>query len=280
MLMKNLFGINDEIGVIDGAQLITKQVPKELMDRQEEISARLQQFEKKTQTPLWNWITRIICIMVAVVFTTSSIVIGVDKGFSFLAKGFGWMVVLAVCSFLIFLALIFIERIRKREELDESELQAELMKAQALVNECRQNLGIPDGSSEITVFANVYRKKGEKTLSVLPLADYVSIEMFLFTQGDKICLADSASIISIGKEQFCTVERLTKRINFHGWTKREHFSSPTYAPYVKLDSRGFLSVKECVSVVVSGESENFEIIVPPYDAPVLLQLIERKTVNQ
>ena len=49
---------------------------------------------------------------------------------------------------------------------------------------------------------------------------------------------------------------------------------------MKLDSRGFLSVKECVSVVVSGDSENFEIIVPPYDAPVLLQLIERKTVNQ
>ena len=274
--MKNLFGINDEMGVIDGAHLITKQVPKELMDKQEEISAKLQQFEKKTQTPLWNWIVRIICISVAIIFATSSITIGVDKGFNFLAKNFGWMIVLSVCSLLIFLALIFIERVRKREEIDGNEIQAELMRAQALVNECRQSLGIPNDSKEITIFANVYRKKGDKTVSVLPLADYVSIEMFLFTQGENICLADSASIISLKKEQFCAIEKMQKQINFHGWTKREHFSAPAYEPYVKLNPKGFLSVKECVCISVSDGNENFEILIPPYDAPVFLEFLEKK----
>lgn len=269
--MKNLFGIDEAVGVIDGAGFIIRQTDESIIKRQEEISEKLYKLEKSAQTPMWSVIARAICALVAVVFAVMSIVSIAKVGFDGFKSQGGWMLIVAICTMLIFFALIFIERVRRREDFDSGEMQAQLMKAQALFNESKQSLNIPDGCEEITLLATLYRKKGDKIVNVIPFGSYVAIELFLFEEDGKICLADAASVLALDEKELKCIDVFSHSVNVHGWTKAEGFGGEKYAPYVKINQNGVLSIKDCSSVQFERNGEMFEIVIPPYDRETLLK---------
>ncbi len=276
--MKNIFGLKQENEKLDGKVFITREISEDLAEEQKKTSENLSKFEKRLNLPLGLNIVKIVSIGFATLFTVLLLITWAQQGFSYLKQSAGWAIVVAVCLWLTFFALIFIGRVRTREVIEEGEFSAEIAYAESLVKECERHLEIPEDRQEITVFGSLYKQKGEKTVSALPFTELIAVETYLYVQKDKVNFADTSMVLTFDKSEIKGCELTDKKIKFHGWTKREHFSTEKYKQYkITVDSYGVHYLKGCLNVYITRNGEDFELLIPVFDAEKFLNAVGIKT---
>lgn len=272
--MKNIFGLKQENEKLDGKVFITREIPEDLAEEQKKTSENLAKFERQLDLPLALKIVKFVSIAFAALFTVLLLITWAQQGFSYLTKNAGWAIVVAVCLWLTFFALIFIGRVRAREVIEEGNFSAEIAYAESLVKESEQYLEIPKDCQEITVFGALYKQKSEKTVSALPFADLIAVETYLFVQENKVNFADTSMVLTFDKGEITGCEIIDEKIKFHGWTKREHFTSEKYKKYkITADSYGVLSIKGCLHVYITRNGEDFKLLIPVFDAEQFLNAV-------
>ena len=264
--MKNIFDIFEKNERIDGSEFITREISEELAIKQRQTSENLSSFEKQAKLPLWLGIVKLLTVAFATIFSVLIVIISVEKGFSEFLRASGWAIVVAICLWLAFFAIIFIGRVRQRETFENRDLHAELLKAERLLFECKNYLQIPENASEITVMGGFYRIKDGKRVSALPLASYVAIETFMFANSEKLFIADTNAVLSVDREKIKGYAATNEKLNFHGWSKSEHFLSEKYKKYkITADSYGVIHVTGALEVEIEGREESFKLIIPIFD---------------
>ena len=154
-------------------------------------------------------------------------------------------------------------------EIHEVDEEAEAQAAAKV----KAELGIPEDAVDMDFFSNFYREGPDGVFSIKPF-NFMTLEMFAFSDGENLCVADFNNVYSIPKSNITSVEKIEEEITVLGWSKEESFDSETYAEYGFTENEaGFIVMPYYYSVKVNtDDGEEFAFLIPPYELGAFTEL--------
>ena len=151
-------------------------------------------------------------------------------------------------------------------DTDEDAEQAEEARVKA-------ELGIPEDAVDIDFLSFFYRENENGPFPIKPF-DFMTLEMFAFSDEEALHIADYNDVYSINKSDIKEIEKIEKEATLLGWSKDEAFDSEKYAEFdIKENDEGFIVIPYYYSVSISKDDEEFELVIPPYEIDTLKSLI-------
>lgn len=147
-----------------------------------------------------------------------------------------------------------------------------MQKQEKDLKESREELGVPDSAQamEVLTYALKY-KNGEKKRKGLGNS-YENRPVQIFKEDDKLCFFDETYVLSLPISSIREVVFVQKGARIECWKKDTPYNKGEYKQYkIRNDNNG-VSIKGYYSVRFSGYNEEFEILIPLYDAKIFFAL--------
>jgi hypothetical protein len=146
----------------------------------------------------------------------------------------------------------------------------------AAEEKAKESLGIPADAIDMDILGVIYRKVDDGIAKASNF-DFLTIEMFAFTDGEALNVADYTDVYSIPLDSIVSVERIDEKVTALGWSKEEAIDSEAYAQFeLTEDEQGLIVLPYYYSVRISADQEEFELTIPPYEASALSKLIGKE----
>ena len=274
--MKNIFGLNKTLyseegqEAFDGASFITKSLSNDV-DKEEEKSEKA-----VPKLPIPLSIIQYVCI--AAFAIGLGIWLSSGKSMAELIKSSIYVPILLAGGFVGFICMSVIEMINAKKfakengienfsefedygeihELDEEADAAEEARVRA-------ELEIPEDAIDMDFLSFFYRENESGPFSIKPF-DFMTLEMFVFADGESLHIADFNDVYSISKSDIKGIEKIEKETTLLGWSKDDSFDSEKYAEYgITENSEGFIVIPYYYSVRIDANGEEYELVIPPYE---------------
>lgn len=158
-----------------------------------------------------------------------------------------------------------LEEYAEIHELDEEAEAAEAARVKA-------ELGIPEDALDMDFLSFFYREGDSGPFPIKPF-DFMTMEMFAYSDGEHLHIADYNNVYSIEKASIKGIEKTEKETTLLGWSKEESFDSEKYAEFeIKENDEGFIVIPCYYSVRIDADGEEYELLIPPYEADALAKL--------
>lgn len=281
--MKNVFGINITDNKSnespDGEVFVTAKISDAQQKALDRMIETTEQTEEKKDLPLPLHLLYYLSLTAAVC-CVGGVVKGLSRGKVSLAQAYqnapavfwigGASIVLAVI-------LGIFKHLRKKKVENSEETKLEEHRVQTLEASNYLTLGVPETAADLDVLTFRYKiKNGEVKPATLAVANYANAQLKAFVRDGMLCLADLSQCVSIPLDEITGIESVQKRITVLGWNKPTAYNQGEYKPYkITTDNMGVLHFKSYCAVTVSHNGETYEIFLPPYEQPVIEQLIKQ-----
>ena len=287
--MKNIFGLNKSLysengsEAFDGAQFISTSLSEE-NEEKEETSKK----ELPPALPLPLSVLQYVFVGLFAVAT--GIWISSGMSYSLMLKNAVHLPIMQAVGLVGFIIIAVFDSVRSKKfakehgiktltELEEYvELHDEDEDAEAAEEaRVRAALKIPEDALDMDFLGFFYRVGENGAFPIKPF-DFMTLEMFAYTDGEYLNVADYNDVYSIPLSSFTGIEKCEKETTLLGWSKDDSFDSETYAEYGITENKdGFLVIPYYYSAKLSaenedGESEEFELLIPPYEYGSFIRL--------
>ncbi len=290
--MKNIFGLNrsrgdEDMGAdeFDGASFITASVQK---DKEPEVT------EPKKAAPKLPLPLAILQYVFLIAFTVA-FTVWVSSGESIrnllvlrpivpyaMFSGFGGFVIIIIIDFARSKKFAKENGIKKVADIEEFvEIHEVDEEAEAAAEATvKAELGIPDNAIDMDFLSFFYREDENGPFPIKPF-DFMTLEMFVYSDGEFLHIADYNDVYSIKLSDITGVEQVAREATLLGWSKDESFDSEKYAAFgLTENSEGFIVIPYYYSAFITaenadGESEKFKLLIPPYEHETFLKLISK-----
>jgi hypothetical protein len=119
-----------------------------------------------------------------------------------------------------------------------------------------------------------YKENGKMT-SDSRLLGYLPLTLRCFADADTLYICYGYDLYAFAKSGFATPETVEGKHRMLFWAKEEAFDSEAYASYgIKTGAMGGIQLPSYVSFPWEGEGGSFALLIPPYDAPKLTELLK------
>lgn len=275
--MKNLFGldIGQENAEIDGAAFIIREQSKEHIAKLEELSSRAQYVDKRSILPVWMVVAEVILLLGAFILF-AGVMGGIARAGFETAKenGVWWYLIAAVVCAAGYLAIFLVARKKQKAAENSLDVTALAVESEDFMKESLSLLNVPNDAAKVDVFGFPYSVKKGKRVRTNKMFHYTNLEMRLFVENDMLCINDLSTVFGIPKDCFTEMVRIKKKVTVFGWNKEEAPNSPTYKPYkLMITAYGTLNLKEYCSLRFTKEGEDYEMLIPPYEAEKFTRLL-------
>lgn len=282
--MKNVFGLNktyygeDRAEEFDGAQFISKSLSVEA----EAVSA------PKAEIPQLPAFLSVLQYTFVVMFAVAlGIWVSSGQTFEYHLKNSIYIPALMAVGLLGFIVITMIDSIRSKKyakengiesiseleeygEIHEVDEEAEAEEAARV----KAELGIPESAADMD-FLSLFYKETEEGPVPYRSFDFMTMEMFVFSDDGFLHVADYSNVYSIPKSNIKNFEKVEKSVFVLGWSKEEAITSDTYAPYEMTETEeGYISLPYYYSATVkTDDGEEFSLDLPPYEAKALANML-------
>lgn len=275
--MKNLFGLDKyakkEDACFDGALFISRSAEEEKEEKK----------EKKIPSiiPIYWTIIQyagliLVCAML-ILFMKS------DIPFKYVFREAAYMPISVIVGTLLYFGIGIYEGQKRDKMIAKGELEDENAVSEpdeeeemAEEEKAKDSLGIPADAVDIDVLGVIYRRVDDG-IEKASYFDFLTIEMFAFTDGETLNVADYTDVYSIPLDSIVSVERIDEKVTALGWSKEEAIDSEAYAQFELTENeQGLIVLPYYYSVRISAEEEEFELTIPPYEASALSKLIGKE----
>lgn len=272
--MKNLFSIEVKTGEQPDNKYVVKKTDGSVFEKQENVMMKVGEFQKKYSLPWYFKVIMYICAFAAAVIFLGTVNAVIDgASFSQAYKNAPYLFYICGACLLIFLLLWGISRYLIRKGEKDPQLQIVAQQVENTVSESFESLGVPAEAEEISVIVYLFKIKKGKRKPFSPFVSFNAHEMKIYSDGEKLYLADIDSVTAIPFTDIKEIAENKKRSQITEWTKDESFRSKKYKPY-KIRSNGYYYFVKTYSLKLNSDGEESEIIIPNYDLPVLQNYVD------
>lgn len=276
--MKNLFSIEVKTGEQPDNKYVVKKTDGSVFEKQENVMMKVGEFQKKYSLPWYFKVIMYICAFAAAVIFLGTVNAVIDgASFSQAYKNAPYLFYICGASLLIFLLLWGISRYLIRKGEKDPQLQIVAQQVENTVSESFESLGVPAEAAEISVIVYLFKIKKGKRKPFSPFVSFNAHEMKIYSDGEKLYLADIDSVTAIPFTDIKEIAENKKRSQITEWTKDESFRSKKYKPY-KIRSNGYCYFVKTYSLKLNSDGEESEIIIPNYDLQVLQNYVDAPVV--
>ncbi len=272
--MKEFFAINVDTESSESSNAIERALSSRLLSAQEKYTREMQEFEKRANvSPSHSSMKAAACFIalfaLAIFFGYLTKIESASE-----IKPIHWILLtVGICSVVIAMILHFLGKSKVKKVANDERYLNLIKEGERIYDECLKDLNVPKTAKNIDLFLYVYTTKGGEERPVTKLFKYVNTPVKVFTEGDKLMIADLQTVFSLEKKQFKSYEIIEQKTTFNTWNKEESALSSNYKEYkIKISGVGVLSVKNCYKVILEKDGGEFSIVVPPYDAHEFLKL--------
>ena len=196
---------------------------------------------------------------------------------------------LALPLILLGASLVFNFRARKleRERMGlarpdtSADLKAAVERFESASREAARELGIPDGASALDVFPFYYKMKGGEPVRLGKRDRYENLGVSAYRMGNKLCLATAQERLDIPVSDIQGYRTYDREFTVDMWLKEQASDSEAYAKY-NIRKSGFLGRRArtlCGMSIRHESGEEYELLIPAYDLPVLQALIPLREIT-
>lgn len=169
---------------------------------------------------------------------------------------------------------------RERQERNNSAEAAATMenamkKLNRLQKQAHAQLHVPDTALELDVLPFLYRRKGEKQVSLNRQGCFDNLLTLVWRQGNELCLSDGVCNLRIPTDAIKGRISYDKSFRVDMWLHDERYNEGRFKPY-HLKQAGMLAVrghKWYGILVTAPNGDSYEWLIPSYDLPQLEKLI-------
>lgn len=276
--MKNLFSVEVKTGEQPDNKYVVKKTDSSVFEKQENVMMKVGEFQKKYSLPWYFKVIMYICAFAAAVIFLGTVNAVIDgASFSKAYKNAPYLFYICGASLLIFLLLWGISRYLIRKGEKDPQLQIVAQQVENTVSESFESLGVPAEAAEISVIVYLFKIKKGKRKPFSPFVSFNAHEMKIYSDGEKLYLADIDSVTAIPFTDIKEIAENKKRSQITEWTKDESFRSKKYKPF-KIRSNGYYYFVKTYSLKLNSDGEESEIIIPNYDLQVLQNYVDAPVV--
>lgn len=277
--MKNVFGYKFEKGTDelpgDGAHFVAQEASEQLKSDIERFAMEGETVLEKAQLPGWLGLVKTAALLgFAVVLLTAFKNLGELSISEMYGNAPVVFIVGAVCLAVWF--VLFLYERAKLKKVDETGAFERIgSRAAELKARAENELGIPHNAPEVDIMTFIYTEKdGERKVKKQMLYSYENVQMNLFRDGDKICLASMTELYEFPAEGFRKYILKKKSADLSSWNKDEAYNKGRYKEYkIKVNDYDVVTCKYC-SVVFNDSFEDYEIFFPAYELDTFKRIIE------
>ena len=272
--MREIFAVDVHTQTSESNDIVERALSDELIKEQENYTAQMQEYEKRARTsPVVSVIkagsAMISIFLFAVFFGNLGQLESLSQAKANVWLLLGFAVVFGVTALITWL---YGKNKVKKVAKDEGYL-ALIKRGERIYEDCVKALKVPSSAKQCDIFLYVYTTKSGAPKPVTKVFDYVNTPIRLFSEDNKVMIADLQTVFSIEKSAFIGWEKMEKRVSFNTWNKPQSTMDKEYLPYsIKVNAGGIFTVKNCVKVILEKAGEKFCIVIPPYDAETFLKI--------
>ena len=272
--MKNLFGTDITDGAENGKPVGESFIVRRTDAGQDaEIEAYCEQFaeaERKSSLPAPLGLLKAVCL-----FGWAIPLCGMISAGSF-AEGYRrvpWLFWICGICFIIWIALWIYEKKLQKQTADAPETKALNERAEALLRNVREQLGVPDSAMDLDVLGERFVMKNgvPKHKSFDGFNEYLNLDLYAFVQDGSLFLASTDAVWEIPCSALRGVHR-TKRMSFAGWHKAEPHTARSYKKYKITVNQFGTYFAHCVQIEIADARGDFYLLIPEYDAEAFIEL--------
>ena len=281
--MKNLFGIRKNVPVLEIDKYSVRKLSNEKLREYDEISESGEKVVKKSTSV--NAVLQSLsyfCIAFGVLmvswFLRASGFRLKDK-FEAAMKDRGYLFIIGIALVVIGIfgyVFFFLKNRRLKNSPELKKMSDDLTKVE---KECLSELGVPDSAVKIDIiqkFVKIDDGGNEKPDVSAPIR-YINLEMYMFEDGDGICISDVYSVWALPRTMFEKIVKVNKKIHFPMWNKEESTNSEKYKKYrIYKYGNGLFGSKPHYSVRLRDGNDEYEMIIPNYELETFLKIINLK----
>ena len=267
--MKNIFGVQKDNEKIDGQKYIVRSLSEQLVQERDNFNKEFEEHTKKASLPKFINIIRSI-----LGFIFFFILIGTIKSLKeiSLKEAFTnapYLFIIAIVSLVAYITITFIGKKKLKKVLESDEFNSFNNNSETLLARLLNDLRISHDSKQVDVLLYAYslnKNNKEKNMTALQMSKYINMELYLFKENDSLCLANLDEVVSIPLRDIKEIVKVNKKIDMMQWNKDEAYNKGRYKEYkITMNQYNIYFFKPYYSIRINDGTEEFEIIVPPYD---------------
>lgn len=269
--MKDLFGILKN----EKESTYNRFVIRELSSEREEIISKnkdIKNYQKKQN--FRNIYNQTMFFFLLISFMTIIPMLIAKDGFINALKDRGYIFIIGIISFIIFLVLFVIYLNKKQRNKDEVETKQIEMKIASLENDCKRELNIPFNVNKIDIFLSKVKNKNGNEKSGNSI--FANLQFMIYKDENNLYIADIHRVIALPLIAFKEIKKIKKSIVFQFWNKKDSYKSEKYKSYKIRSNNGLFFSKTYYVIYLKIDNEDFKINIPNYDLDTFLEVLNLK----
>ena len=270
--MKPVFGIDvtadKKNETLNGMLFVTQSAPQDKIKEYEKRKERLDETVKKSKFPLWLRIVQYVLMLYAMICFVAVI----RAGFSTAMENAPYIVVSGIISAMVWLTMFIIAKLKEKSVLKEENAQQQIDKISNDAKLIQSEMNVPTNAPKIDILTFRYKvKNGEMRFyeSGLQVAPFINVEVKIYTEGDKIHIADLGNVYTFDKSELQSIIRINKRTSITSWNKLENPLSDKYKKYkLTVNNMGAVFMNQYYVLTLERNGEKYGIFFPCYELEI------------
>ncbi len=276
--MKNVFGINAEKEnlKIEGYLFVERRLDADLSKKQDKCQEKLDQYQKKARPKGLETLKNIcfyaflFCLFLVVRFLLNE-----DKNEVAIVVTACIGIILLLSSLFI---IIYIKSVFKKI-VDSEDFKNTLEESKEIYEKSLKELKIPENAQEIDVLLFMYREKDGVKKSVSQFFEFLNFNCHIFSEDDKLMIADTESVLAFYKNSFKSIEKVERKISVSGWNKEFGINEGKFKDYKLTVKNGVIFMPYYYAVKFEYQYEEYEFFIPPYEFDIVEKYIKVNEEN-
>lgn len=278
--MKNIFNVNlDQMDEgkgkrLDGYRFATKYVNSELISQISAASADNAKLSQKASLPSWY----VIMENGTLIATACVFLLALRSGLHFFQFFMANPLVLlgGLAALGIFLYLRYNETNFRTKRRNTEQFRQSKQLQDELTEKAYTELKVPRDAAAIDVLGRPYHVRRGKEVrdDILESSnlDYINFVYRVYLRGRKLCFANSEAEYAIPVHAITGWKSVKRRVALPRWNKKIPPNDSSFRKYHISGSVEKITAK-CYSLQIFDKTDDFEILIPNYDAHTVAKLI-------
>ena len=271
--MKNVFGINAEKEnlKIEGYLFVERRLDGDLSKAQDRHQQKLDEYQKKARPKVLETLKNVcfyaflLCLFLVVRFFINE-----DKNEVAIIVTACIGVLLLLSSLLI---IIYIKSVYKKI-VESEDFKKTIEESKEIYEKSIKELKIPDTAQEMDVLLFMYREKDGVKKSVSPFFEFLNFNCHIFSEDDKVMIADTESVLAFYNNSFKSIEKIERKISVSGWNKEFGINEGKFKDYKLKVKNGVIFMPYYYAVKLEYQFEKYEFFIPPYEFDTITKYIK------
>jgi len=276
--MKNIFAVRyqKEAEKVhpDGEHFITRRIDEQQSTDIDEFDHKIKALNSKVKLPIWLLVIYYVMMFLSVTFIMAIIGALQEVNLTTSFTRAPWIYIALPFTILGWAAIAIYKRTNTKKVTQGSEVKDLQKEAEQIIQNSREQLGIPDSAHKVDTLHYFYEEKDGKMKMRQGLgAQYFNIEMNAYIDEDNFYLADLTRVFTFSKKDLVSLSKIKKTVSMDVWNKKETFNSSKYIEFrIKTNSTGSLFIRSYYELILKHNDEQFSVLFPAYEGQIIQEL--------